>query len=171
MPRLAALLLLAVVCAPAWAQDADAARADHRALAEEFLVLAGTEAAMEAATASMLDAQLKQNPAMLPYRDVFEAFFAEHLSWDAVKDELVTLYADRFSEAELREAIAFYSTPTGQRIAEEAPDLMQQGMRIGQRRAEENQDQLVQMIMKREQALRDGDATPPKPPPPDADGQ
>jgi hypothetical protein len=113
----------------------------------------------------MLDAQIAQNPGMAPYRDILEDYFQKYISYDAVKDEIAALYAERFTDDELSAAIAFYSTPEGQRFAEEQPSLMQSGMAIGQRRAQENQAELMERIMEREREL-----TEPPPPPAPEDG-
>ena len=50
--------------------------------------------------------------------------------------ELVSMLADihvaEFSEAELKEILAFYRTPAGKKAMEKMPELMQQGAVVGQ---------------------------------------
>ena len=41
-----------------------------------------------------------------------------------VTNEIVRLYAQRFSEQELKEAVAFYKTPTGKKILAEEPKIL-----------------------------------------------
>ena len=41
-----------------------------------------------------------------------------------VTNEITRLYAQRFSEQELKEAIAFYKTPTGKKILAEEPKIL-----------------------------------------------
>lgn len=43
-----------------------------------------------------------------------------------VRNALVDVYASRFTEAELTELIAFYSTPTGKKLARLSPELLRE---------------------------------------------
>jgi hypothetical protein len=43
---------------------------------------------------------------------------------DEMTNEVVRLYAQRFSEQELKEAVAFYKTPTGKKLLEEEPKIL-----------------------------------------------
>jgi len=45
-----------------------------------------------------------------------------------IVDEIARLYAQRFSEAELKEVIAFYKSPVGRRFAAEEPAVIDQGL-------------------------------------------
>jgi hypothetical protein len=56
------------------------------------------------------------------------------LSWEAMKDEMVEVYAQELTDAEVEAAIGFYSTPEGQSLLSKQPVLMQRGAEIGQRR-------------------------------------
>jgi uncharacterized protein len=48
-------------------------------------------------------------------------------------DQMAALYAHTFTAEELREVVAFYRGPTGQKFVEKLPTITQEGMRIGQR--------------------------------------
>src|SRR5215472_2732676 len=63
------------------------------------------------------DLQLQNNPGMAAYRPAMQAFADKYLTWDAIGPQLTTTYAQSFSESELKELIAFYKTPTGQKLA------------------------------------------------------
>ena len=105
----------------------------HRAAAEALLIAANTEAVMEQSIATAIDSQVEANPQIAPFRDIMRAFLSEHLSWEAVRDEMVQIYAEAFTESELREITAFYQTETGRKAVLLTPSLMAQGMQIGQR--------------------------------------
>jgi uncharacterized protein len=139
------LAALALVVAGA----TSAARADdksHRAAAEELLKAANTEQTLQAAIDQMLGVQLKANPDLEPIKDVMKAFFAKHLSYAALKDDLIRIYTDAFTEVELKEITAFYSTPTGRKTVEKTPALMQKGAELGLKRVQDNSAELKQMI-------------------------
>jgi uncharacterized protein len=80
-------------------------------------------------------------PAMLAGRpqlerefDVMSAVVLEGMSTrvEEVTDQIVEVYARHFTGDELRQVTAFYRTPTGQKLLEEMPALMQESMTIGQ---------------------------------------
>ena len=120
--------------------------ASHRAAAEEMLKEANTDKTMRAAIDTMLDAQLKANRALVPVKDVMKKFLIKHLSYEAVKDELIDLQVKEFTEEELKEIAAFYRSPTGKKFIEKQPLMMQKGAEIGMRRVQENSAELTQMI-------------------------
>ena len=50
-----------------------------------------------------------------------------------LEDAVAVVYASNFSAAELRDLIAFYKTPTGQKLLEKTPSIAQQTMAAGQK--------------------------------------
>jgi uncharacterized protein len=48
-----------------------------------------------------------------------------------LEGSIITVYAGNFSAAELRDLIAFYKTPTGQKLLEKTPLIAQQTMAAG----------------------------------------
>lgn len=120
--------------------------ASHRAAAEELLKEANTDRTMRAAIDTMLDAQLKANRALVPVKDVMRKFLVKHLSYEALKEELIDLHTKEFSEAELKEIAAFYRTETGKKFIAKQPVMMQKGAELGMRRVQENSAELQTMI-------------------------
>src|SRR5262245_6543385 len=47
---------------------------------------------------------------------------------DEIVDEIARLYAQRFSEAEMKEVIAFYKSPVGKKFAADEPAVIDQGL-------------------------------------------
>ena len=53
-----------------------------------------------------------------------------------LKNDIVTLYNQNFTEDELLEMIAFYDTPTGQKALAQMPIIMGQAMQLGQKHSQ-----------------------------------
>ena len=68
----------------------------------------------------------------------------ENASWDALKDEflntssqelvemLTPVYRKHLTEQDLKDLIAFYQTPAGQKYAAVSPQIMAESMQVGQ---------------------------------------
>jgi len=125
---------------------ARADEASHRQAAEELLQVMNIEKQMETAMNQMLDIQMRTQPTIAPYRDVLRKFLSKHLSFAALKDDLVQIYMDEFTESELRQISAFYKTSAGKKIIEKGPILIQKGMQLGVQRVAKHQGELKQMI-------------------------
>lgn len=82
-----------------------------------------------------------------------EAFFSKYFNYTTIKDPLATIYAETFTEKKLKDLIAFYKTPTGQKAAEKQSDLMQKGMLLGQQEVQKHLPELQEMIQKRMQEM------------------
>lgn len=80
---------------------------------------------------------------MEPYADVIRNFLTSIMSLDALRGPLTDMYASRFTEAEVKDLTAFYSTPLGRRLAAEAPSLAAEGALLGQRSAQERMPELI----------------------------
>ena len=119
---------------------------DAHAEAEMLLSVTGMEQAIEQTKEQMLDVQLRQNPALAPYKHVMLEFFRKYMSYESIKPQLVELYAEAFSAAELKEINAFYRTPTGEKTIAVMPTLMTKSAMIGAARVEENVAELQRMI-------------------------
>jgi uncharacterized protein len=57
----------------------------------------------------------------------------KELSWDNIKDEYVTLYAETFTEEDLRGLVAFYKSPAGRAFTKKQPELMRRSMELTQK--------------------------------------
>lgn len=152
---LAILATMALACA-----TNDAPQDGHRRSAEEFLEITQVERGMTSVTAVMMDSMVRQNPKLADYQDVLNEWIDERMSWPKVRDRFVAIYMDAFSERELRELIAFYQTPTGQKSIRLTPELIQKGAEIGNEAAMAGMADLQAMIRARAAELR----AVPKPP-------
>lgn len=151
MARLLVLVLL--VAGAASAVSAQAPDAERLAAAESLLVQFDMPTLLSRSVDTVLQQQLAQNPALTPYADIMQDFFRRYMSWDALRAPMTRLYADAFTEPELREMIAFYGTETGRKAARLTPDLMAQGMALGQQIVLEHQPELERAVAERQAKL------------------
>ena len=66
---------------------------------------------------------------------------------DEMLDKIAGVYARKFTVAEMREIIAFYSAPTGQKVVRELPSVMQESMQIGQQWGQQLGSELQQRMI------------------------
>ena len=63
-----------------------------------------------------------------------------------VNDEIAKIYAQHFSEKELKDILAFYQTPTGKKVITEEPKALDQSMNAAQNWAIKFSDEVVNKI-------------------------
>ena len=105
------------------------------------------ESTLASSINTMMDIQMQQNPMLAQHRPALDAFFRKHMSWEALKEDFLSLYVESFTETELREMITFYQTPTGKKAIKMMPVLVQKGAQIGMRRVQQNQADLQRLIL------------------------
>jgi hypothetical protein len=153
--RKPALLLLfagALAAAPHRLQ-AQETSARHQA-ASELLSLMNMDSMLVEGVMTLLDAQLRANPEMQHFRGVMESFMRETLAWERVGPLLVDLYSETYTEAELRDIIAFYRTPTGRRLLETQTELMARAAEIGDQQVQGRRDVLERLLTERAAELQ-----------------
>jgi uncharacterized protein len=146
------LLLACVAPLAAWSQNAKPA-SSHREATLELLEVMNVEKNAMAGAQAMFNVILEQNSAMAPYQDVLVKWAEKTLSWEKMGPRMTELYMKSFTETEVRELIAFYKTPTGQKTLQQMPTLMQEGAKIGADLAKEHQGELEEAIKVRQKEL------------------
>ncbi len=146
MKSLLFVILITLFSIPALAQDISES---HLQASEELLVQMNMQEVMNQAIDDIIDAQLRQAPDLLPFEDILKSFMQKHMSWENLRDVYVQIYAEQFTESELREITAFYQTETGQKAVRLTPVLMQKGMMIGEQVVAENLPELEQLLDER----------------------
>jgi len=139
---------------------AHAATPSHQAAAEQLFDMMKLRELLATTTDSVLESQMEVNPMLRDYEGVMKEFLTKYLGYEALKPDLVAMYTDEFSEAELRDMIAFYQTPTGRKAIEALPRLQQQSSLLGQQKVAEHTDELEQMMLARALELAGGEAAP-----------
>lgn len=140
------VLLMSSLGTGAVAQE-PAPKSSHEKAAREFYQLIGGVDSVEAGAEAMMGV-IRQNPEMAPYEDVFRAWYRKVFASGDLESEVAKLYMDAFSEDELRQLLAFYKTPIGQKALKVTPELMKQGAEIGLRRGNEHSAELLEMLDK-----------------------
>ncbi|MET4107250.1 DUF2059 domain-containing protein [Hymenobacter sp. UYP22] len=120
--------------------------ASQRKAAEELLAASNSEKNLTESIDRMLASQIEQNPGMKAVEPEMRAYITKYMSWNAMKEDMVQLYAREFTEKELKELAKFYQTPIGRKTIDKMPQLMTASMEIGQRRMQEHLPELQQAI-------------------------
>lgn len=94
-----------------------------------------------------LEAQIQQHPEIAPLKDTMNKFFDKYMGWESIKKDIAKIYMKNFTDDELKELIAFYKTPIGQKTAALVPIIATEGANIGEQRVEEHKAELTQMIL------------------------
>jgi uncharacterized protein len=106
-----------------------------------FKVLRFAESARAAAQLSMepaikqMQARGLPDPAIAELRLAAAAFLDEVFGDPALQEQMLSVYQNTFTEEEMNQLIAFYSTPVGKKSIEKLPLTMHEGAIIGQRLA------------------------------------
>ena len=58
-------------------------------------------------------------------------------------NEVAKLYAIRFTEQELKDALAFYKSPLGRKLLEQEPNLLDQSMKNAQTWADKFSEEVI----------------------------
>lgn len=134
--------------------------------AEELLRSMHIEEVLRSSTEATFDAQVKSQPLMAPFRATMQEWANKYLTWTEYGPKLTRIYAEEFTEPELRQLIAFYNSPIGRKVAELNPVLTRRGAQAGAEVAEAHIKELQQMIQARATELQaDGKLPPPTPSP------
>jgi hypothetical protein len=121
----------------------------HRQAAEALLNLMDMDNLMNESIDQMLEMQVKQNPAIGPFKDEMKKFLSKYMSWSTMKGDMVKIYMAEFTEQELKELLAFYQTPLGKKTVAKMPKLMAKGAELGQQRVQEHLPELQKAIQER----------------------
>lgn len=118
----------------------------HRQLAEELLVSmqvdknlpAIRQILVNAILTPLVEGQMRIDPGEAQQLvQKISDLFAQEFTWDKLKQDYTNLYAEMFSDDELRALIAFFKTPAGKKYVERSPELARKSMEIGQRKGME----------------------------------
>ena len=74
-----------------------------------------------------------------PEKEIFDRYSArvnaivrEEVSWQKLKEPMIDVYVKFYTEQELQDIIAFYSTPSGKSFLGKMPLVMQESMSMSQ---------------------------------------
>ncbi|MEO4046335.1 DUF2059 domain-containing protein [Pseudomonas sp. CAU 1711] len=87
-----------------------------------------------------------QKPILERYQAQANAALDKAVGWQTLEPELVDLYVRAFSEAELKELLAFYQTPTGRKLLEQLPQLTAMSAQLTQDRLQQAVPEVNQLL-------------------------
>lgn len=128
------------------AQPATAVSAASLSLARELTTLMDLAGNASVGVDVMLDAMQTQNPELAQFRAVLQRWMRQIFTSEEASVAFARLYAETFTEAELRDILTFMRTPSGRRFAAAQGELTRRGGEVGKRLAEANQGELMQML-------------------------
>ncbi len=125
----------------------------HEQAVVELFGLMDLEKTMIGGVTAMVDAQVASNPQIEPFRGVLIAWATKYLTWEEMAPQMVKIYMEAFTEAETRDMIAFYRSPTGHKALTKLPELFQKGAALGVDIGKAHQSELEEMIRARQAEL------------------
>lgn len=128
------LMILACVAPGATQADPNS----HRRAAERLLQIAEMQQRVDKNVDTVLSYQLSQNPQLRGHEKALRAFLQRHIGWNSLRKDIVDLYVKEFTEAELDQMNAFYTTPTGQKVIRRTPQLILERNRLAVERLQEH---------------------------------
>jgi hypothetical protein len=108
------------------------------ALAKELVILKGAAAMFDPLIPGVIERARQSfvptNPQLVgPLNEVAAALNREYAAKRGdVLNEVAKIYAQHFTEAELKDILAFYKTPSGRKMIVEEPKAIEQSLRVAQ---------------------------------------
>jgi len=163
-----------ILCVPAMAQqnpaDAPATQAD----VEKYLeVMHSREMMNEMIAAMAKPMQQMAHEQYLKHKDVLPPDYETKLNkmmqdmfkempWEEMMQAMVPAYQKHFTKGDMDALIAFYSTPTGQKVLHEMPGLMADSMQVVMPFMQQQIEKMTGRLQEEETAmLKDAEKAPP----------
>ncbi len=133
-----AVLLAAALVAPASVAHAQQPSAAALASAKEFVVLTGATQIFNPLVSGVVEQSkmlyLQQNPGLAKDLNEISAKLKAELNprLEELNVEMAKIYAAKFTEAELKDILAFYSSPAGKKMLVEQPAAAEQSLKFAQ---------------------------------------
>ncbi len=108
---------------------------------------------IENALDQSLKLQIRRQPAMAPYEDIYKKFFRKYTRWNDMKKDLAKLYAQAFTVKEMNELTKFYSSEVGRKSLTLMPRLTQLSMLLAQQRIAKHAAELKKAVADRAKEL------------------
>jgi hypothetical protein len=158
MKRLLLSLALVLACAaPALAQDPSPVRL--RA-AGELVDAMNMQKMMDETAVATMKAQIAQQPVLAQFEDILRETLQKAMKWEEVRGDFIRIYAETYTEDELRQLKTFYQTPLGQRVLATMPEVAAKSTEVSNRRMQQFLPEMQQQIMERMMAGSDAKKKP-----------
>jgi len=130
------------------AQTTPAIKPSKLKAAEDLISASNIESQMSSMYANIINAFSAQIPEekKAKYKTVMLNFLSKYMSFADLKQDMTRIYAEEFTEAELKEITRFYLTPAGKKTIEKLPVLRQKGIAIAQQKLQAHLPELQQTM-------------------------
>lgn len=118
----------------------------ERKAAAELLEASRFDKTMESSVDAAVQMVKQMHPGLGDKEVPLRKFYEKHLGAKSLRDDVIVMYADIFTEQELKDIAAFYRTKTGQKALEKLPEVMQRTMQIAQARIMQNMGELQEVL-------------------------
>lgn len=140
----------------------------QKAIIEEILIVTKADAnvdqtiqALYTQLRTMMEKQFAEmgasddlSPILKRYLDKVFNIMEQTMSWKVLKNDMIDLYEQTFTEDELNGMLAFYKSPVGQSVVDKMPKVMQQSIAIAQKYMPEMQRKIVKISEEFEEELK-----------------
>ena len=120
--------------------------ASKRQAVEQLFVLTAMQQKIDESVTTVLALQIAQNPELKSHQQAVSEFLERNIGWDSLREPLTHMYMEEFTEQELNEMNTFYSSPTGRKVIERLPVLVQMRNQLASQRLQENIGELQKEI-------------------------
>ena len=167
-----ALLFVSCVFADERSERSEQSR---RKLAEDVLLTMKVDKQVDDAYGRMKTIRNEQMKNMGASEDVMAAqdkmmdVMAQEMSWNHLRDDYISVYAQTFSEEDLKGLADFYKSPLGQKLVDKTPELTTKLMEISQKKVQQLMPQMKEMSnqmmeeIKKKEAIKSPAAETPVP--------
>ncbi|PTQ99585.1 hypothetical protein C8P68_102410 [Mucilaginibacter yixingensis] len=116
--------------------------------AETMLLASGADKDFDQNMSAMIDEYAARVPAdkLQQFKKTMRLFVDKYCSWAVLKNDFCMMYAREFTEAELRQMVAFYTSPTGKKLLEKRPLLFDTSALLGRKAFNEHRAEMEQML-------------------------
>jgi hypothetical protein len=140
------IALVAIVLVVASSTATPAEPDGHRQAVAKLFELTHMQRLIEDSVDNVVNLQIMQNPELAQHREALRAFLEKYIGWPALKNDLTVMYLQTFTETELDQMNAFYSSATGQKVLQRLPELVQQRNQLAMQRLQAHIGELQQEI-------------------------
>lgn len=116
------------------------------AAVERLLVASDAQRSYEQSLALSVAAQARNNPALAAQAGVLRAFMAKYVSYAAVRPDMIRVYRETFTAAEVEELTRFYASDLGKRLNAKLPLVMARSNELMSARVQAHLPELVEML-------------------------
>lgn len=145
-------ICLIIVLSLVWVPCARA-RATNLDKVEEMLIAMGMDEAVDSTVTQMLYDLFVTTPEFDIHQDILLDYTMERVSWEVLKDDIIKIYADEFTDAEIAELTRFYSSGVGQKLVKLSPDMSSKIRKLVKQRFDSDLDLLEMQMKNREMDL------------------